>query len=257
MTSSAFVRYRRVRRQRAGAIAAGARPGARRSQVRTRSLHDKGETPEKFAAIAAQGITLYPQDGSGLSADMKMLVVSSAVEDTIPDVRAAKDKNIPIKKRAEVLADLLNAAKLSIAIGGTSGKSTVTGMTGWIMEKTGRGPTIVNGALMPNFESRAGLGNAVIGNSDVFVAEVDESDGSIAFFRPSVSVLTNITLDHKTLPELRGLFGGFLAAGKSVVLNLDDPESAALAAQYPESRDLRGRQPRAARFQCAGHQADG
>lgn len=192
---------------------------------------DKGDTPEKFEAIEAQGIKLYPQNGTGLAAGMDMLVVSSAVENTIPDVKAAKDLDIPVRKRAEVLADLLNSAPLSIAVGGTSGKSTVTAMTGWILDKTGKNPTIVNGAVMMGFHDRAGLGNAVIGGADVFVAEVDESDGSIAYFKPSVAVLTNISLDHKPLPELRGLFNNYLKEAKqNVVINLDDPESAALAA---------------------------
>src|SRR5262249_41758236 len=154
--------------------------------------------------------------------------VSSAVEDTIPDVKAAKGFNIPVRKRAEVLADLLNAAPLSIAVGGTSGKSIVTAMTGWILDKAGKNPTIINGAVMIGFHDRSGLGNAVIGGADVFVAEVDESDGSIAYFKPSVAVLTNISLDHKPLPELRNLFNNYLKeARQNIVVNLDDPESAA------------------------------
>ncbi len=192
---------------------------------------DRGETPEKFRVLEQQGFILYPQDGSGVRAGIipDLVIVSSAIEDTIPDVGAAKEKGIPIKKRAEVLAELFNAAPLSIAVGGTSGKSTVTAMTGWILEKAGLNPTVVNGAVMINFQHAGGIGNIAVGRPDIFVAEVDESDGSIELFNPSVAVLTNVSLDHKPMAELRRMFGAFVGrAGKAAILNLDDRESAGL-----------------------------
>jgi UDP-N-acetylmuramate--alanine ligase len=79
---------------------------------------DKGDSPDKFKSLEKLGIELLPQDGSGVQGDM--LVVSSAVEDSVPDVAAAKSKNIPIKKRAEILADLFNSYKTGISIAGTS-----------------------------------------------------------------------------------------------------------------------------------------
>ena len=76
-----------------------------------------------------------------------MLVVSSAVEPTILDVQAGLDRGIAIRKRAEVLADLFHRGT-GIAVGGTSGKSTVTGMIGHILNRTGRDPTVINGGMM-------------------------------------------------------------------------------------------------------------
>jgi len=190
--------------------------------------HDRGETPDKFAKLAAAGIQLHPQDGSGITEDITLLVVSSAVEPSVPDVKAALDRHIPIKKRAEILAEIFNEADLSIGIGGTSGKSTVTAMTGWILQQAGKNPTIINGAPMVNFPQE---GNAVIGDSSVVVAELDESDGSIALFWPRVSVLTNISIDHKPLEELQSLFGAYLAAGQAAVINLDNLHSTALVTQ--------------------------
>ena len=184
---------------------------------------DRGETPEKFKALEAQGFRLYPQDGSGITDQTGLLIVSSAVEESIPDVRAAKDKNISIKKRAEILAELFNAVETSIAIGGTSGKSTVTAMTGWILARAGKNPAVVNGAHMIDFDGR----NAVPGTGP-FVAEVDESDGSIALFNPSVAVLTNISLDHKSMEDLRSLFGGYISKSARAVINGDDRESVSL-----------------------------
>lgn len=184
--------------------------------------HDRGETPDKFAALAAEGIALFPQDGSGVSA-YDTLVVSSAVEETIPDVRAARAAGLPIRRRAEILADLFNAAR-GVAIGGTSGKTTVCGMTGWIFDRCGLDPVIVNGGIMRNFED-----NARAGAGEWFIAETDESDGSIALFTPAIAVLNNLTLDHKPIAALRPLFGDFLTRARSgAVVNIDDPEAAAL-----------------------------
>ena len=112
---------------------------------------DQGRTPEKFAWLERQGIALFPQDGSGVTSAAQVLVASAAVEDTVPEVVRAKELGCPRMTRAELLSTLFNRAPSSIAIGGTSGKSTVTGMLGWIMHQAGRDPTIMNGAVMKNF----------------------------------------------------------------------------------------------------------
>ncbi len=191
---------------------------------------DQGRTPEKFAWLEAQGFTLFPQDGSGIASASQVLVASAAVEDTVPELVRARELGCARMSRAELLARLFNAAPARIAIGGTSGKSTVTGMAGWIMHETGRDPTIMNGAVMKNF---AGPGvpfaSARVGAGGCFVSEVDESDGSIALYNPTVAVLLNVSLDHKSMEELRGLFGDFLARADVAAINLDDAESAALA----------------------------
>ena len=190
---------------------------------------DQGRSPEKFAWLEDQGFTLFPQDGSGITSPEQTLVASTAVEDTVPEVVRAKELGCERASRAELLAALFNAAPHRLAIGGTSGKSTVTGMTGWIMTEAGRDPTIMNGAVMKNFVSPdAPFASARVGKGSVFVSEVDESDGSIALYRPSVAVLLNVSLDHKSMDELRALFAGFLAAGEVAVINADDAEALAL-----------------------------
>src|SRR5690606_36349333 len=75
----------------------------------------------------------------------------------------------------------------------------------------------------------APFASARVGQGDVFVSEVDESDGSIALYRPKVAVLGNVSLDHKSLEELRQLFGDFLAHAEVAAINLDDEETAGLA----------------------------
>jgi UDP-N-acetylmuramate--alanine ligase len=103
-------------------------------------------------------------------------------------------------------------------VGGTSGKSTVTGMIGWILHACHRQPTVMNGAVMKNFVTpSAPFASALVGDPELFVSEVDESDGSIALYEPEIAVLTNISLDHKEMVELRGLFAGFLAAARKAV----------------------------------------
>src|SRR5262249_755603 len=125
-------------------------------------------------------------------------------------------------------------APLSIAVGGTSGKSTTTGMLGWILAQAGRDPTIMNGAVMKNFATpEIPFASAAVGRGDVFVSEVDESDGSTALFPPRIAVLTTGAHGHKSMEELRALFGTFVAraaaAGGRAVLNLDNAETRALA----------------------------
>jgi len=191
---------------------------------------DQGRTPEKFAWLESLGFDLYPQDGSGVVSAEQTLVASAAVEDTVPEMLRARDLGCPRMSRAELLATLFNAAPAGIAVGGTSGKSTVTGMIGWILTATGRDPTIMNGAVMKNFATPdAPFASARVGQGELFVSEVDESDGSIALYRPKVAVLGNVSLDHKSLEELRQLFGDFLARAQVAAINLDDAETAALA----------------------------
>lgn len=190
---------------------------------------DAGRLGAKFEFLEAQGIALHPQDGSGLAPGMT-LVTSAAVEATIPDVARAKELGLLHLTRPQLLAELLNEAVTSVAVGGTSGKSTVTGMIGWILHHAGRKPTVMNGAVMKNFVSpETPFASALVGDPDLFVSEVDESDGSIALYRPTVAVLNNVSLDHKEMDELRALFGGFLAAADKAVVNLDDQESRLLA----------------------------
>ena len=191
---------------------------------------DQGRTPEKFAWLESLGFLLHPQDGSGITSAEQILVASAAVEDTVPEMVRAAELGCRRMRRAELLSTLFNAAPLSIAVAGTSGKSTVTGMLGWILTACGRDPTIMNGAVMKNFAGPdAPFASARVGAANgPFVSEVDESDGSIAAYRPSIAVLNNVSLDHKSMEELRALFGDFLARAGTAVVNLDDAESAAL-----------------------------
>ena len=198
--------------------------------------YDQGLSPKKFDYLKAQGFSLFPQDGTGLVSPEQTLVASAAVEDTVPDVAAALKLGCQRLGRAELLSALFNQAGKSVGVAGTSGKSTTTGMIGWVLSDCGMDPTVMNGAVMKNFVSPDALfASALVGKSDVFVSEVDESDGSIARYDPFVAVINNIALDHKTMDELRALFGGFAGRAKHVVLNLDNDETLRLASDFPEA----------------------
>ena len=198
---------------------------------------DQGRNTERFDFLRAHGIALHPQDGSGVRRASQTLVTSAAVEETIPDVQAARRVGAAVTTRARLLADLFNAAALGIGVAGTSGKSTTTGMIGWILHRAGRSPTIMNGADMKNFvDAATPFASARIGAGEIFVSEVDESDGSIAFFDARIAVINNISLDHKSMDELRSLFRGFSVKAETVVLNLDNPETAALVPDLKPGR---------------------
>ncbi|ATY32591.1 glutamate ligase domain-containing protein [Sphingomonas psychrotolerans] len=201
-----------------------------------RSL-DAGRLPAKFDDLKRRGVGLFPQDGSGIVSPGQVVVASAAIEASVPDmVRAAALGNAQMT-RAELNAALFNAAPQSIGVAGTSGKSTVTGMIGWILHACGRDPTVMNGAVMKNFVSPQALfASALVGAGDAYVSEVDESDGSIALYWPKVAVLNNVSLDHMPMTQLIALFGAFIAKAGTAVVNLDNGEGAALAMTLPADR---------------------
>ncbi|HEX8421586.1 MAG TPA: Mur ligase family protein, partial [Sphingomonas sp.] len=201
-----------------------------------RSL-DQGRVPTKFDDLARRGVALFPQDGSGIASPDQLVIASAAVEASVPDMVAAARLGCDRATRAEMLSALFNASALPIGIAGTSGKSTVTGMIGWILHACGRDPTVMNGAVMKNFVSPdAPFASALVGDGEAFVSEVDESDGSIAAYRPRIAVLNNVSLDHKEMAELRRLFAGFIAGAEAAIVNIDNDEAAALAGALPAVR---------------------
>lgn len=198
--------------------------------------HDQGRTPEKFAALEDQGCVLHPQDGSGVVSASQIVVASAAIEESVPEIARANELGVLRMTRAELNSILFNTSGAGIGIAGTSGKSTVTAMLGWILHRAGRDPTVMNGAVMKNFvSSEQPQASAVAGGRSLYVSEVDESDGSIAFYRPAVGILLNVSLDHKGMEELRALFGDFLQRSRIGVVNADDPEALAL---LPRANDV-------------------
>ncbi len=182
---------------------------------------DKGENPAIKKALLNAGIKIYPQDGSGLSERTEYLIVSSAVENTIPEVQIALERQIPIKKRSEMLAEIFHSYPIRIAVGGTSGKTTITAMIGHILYEIGKEPTVINGGIMLNTYGKE-PSNLILGKGKICVIEADESDGSIELYHPTVAVVSNVSLDHKPIEELIPLFKNFInRAQTGSVLNAD------------------------------------
>ncbi|OHB36731.1 MAG: UDP-N-acetylmuramate--L-alanine ligase [Planctomycetes bacterium GWA2_40_7] len=170
--------------------------------------NDNKQTPEIFHKLESQGIKLYPQDGTGVESNMDFIVISSAVEEDNPDLKIATQKRIQSIKRSELLGNLFNN-KYGIAIGGSNGKTTVCGMASWILDRAGHDPTVIGGGYVKNYITDTFLGNARFGFSEKVVIEADESDGSLINYMPKVSVITDLSKDHKTVDELGGLFSRF------------------------------------------------
>ena len=185
---------------------------------------DGGERVEFFRSLAAKGVRICAQDGSALVSVPDVVVVSTAIEDDNPDLCAARERGIPVVHRSEVLAHLLHTAR-GIAVTGTSGKTTVTAMIGWMLERAGLRPTIVNGGIMNNFVPDHVPGNTVVGGGELVCAEADESDGSVVRFEPEVGVVTSISKDHKEVHEILELFERFVGQiGDVAILNSDYAE---------------------------------
>lgn len=155
-----------------------------------------------------QGIACFFQDGSGIKASTEVVVVSTAIEESNIEYQKAKEMGIPIMKRSELLA-AISLSKRTIAVGGTSGKSTTTAMIFHILQENGYSPSLMTGAGLTALQKQGLPGNAWVGESDWLVIESDESDGSIVNYYPEISVVLNVDRDHKEFDELMQLFSTF------------------------------------------------
>jgi UDP-N-acetylmuramate--L-alanine ligase len=173
-------------------------------------------------------ISCHPQDCSGVDKSVDALVVSTAVESDNPDILRAKELGIPIFHRSQVLAEWV-ASSRCIAVAGTSGKSTVTAMIFEILSQAGLGPSVITGGNLISLQERGFAGNAFAGESDLLVVEADESDGTLAEYRPEVGLLLNIEKDHKEIAELQALFRKFHDQSRYRVVNAAAPLFAELA----------------------------
>lgn len=183
------------------------------------------ETREK---LEAENIHCFVQDGSGITDGTDLVVVSTAVEDTVIEVQKAKQLNIPIIKRSELLA-LIAASKKTIAIGGTSGKSTTSAMLFDILERAGLKPSVISGAGLVSIIRQGKIGNAKVGSGEWLVIEADESDGSIVQYKPEIGLLLNVDKDHKEIDVLMDVFTTFKNNSRHFIVNRSHPLAAQLS----------------------------
>lgn len=177
-----------------------------------------GEYNETKEKLEVEGIRCFLQDGSGITSSTDLIVVSTAIEDSVTEVQRAKELQIPILKRSELLA-LVASSKKTIAVGGTSGKSTTAAMLFDILEYAGLRPGIISGAGLVSIIREGKIGNAKAGMGEWLVIEADESDGSIVHYKPEIGVLLNIDKDHKEIDALIDIFTTFKNNCKKFIVN--------------------------------------
>lgn len=178
----------------------------------------QGEYNETKEKLEAEGIRCFLQNGEGITEATDLVVVSTAIEDTVEEVQKAKRLNIPIIKRSELLA-LICKSKKTIAVGGTSGKSTVSGMLFDILEHAGLNPGFIGGAGLISIIEKGKIGNAKAGTGEWLVIEADESDGSIVQYHPEIGLLLNVDKDHKEIDVLMDVFATFKNNSKRFIVN--------------------------------------
>ncbi|BDW90117.1 UDP-N-acetylmuramate--L-alanine ligase [Thalassospira tepidiphila] len=182
--------------------------------------------------LRALGIKVFVGHKEENVEDAKVVVISTAVKPTNPEVVAARAAMIPVVRRAEMLAELMRL-KAAIAIGGTHGKTTTTSLVATMLDAAGLDPTVINGGIINSYGT-----NARLGEGDWMVVEADESDGTFVKVPSTISVVTNIDpehLDHwKDFDQLREAF-------KNFVQNIPFYGFAVLCIDHPEVQALIGR----------------
>ncbi|RYY52904.1 MAG: UDP-N-acetylmuramate--alanine ligase, partial [Chitinophagaceae bacterium] len=157
-----------------------------------------------------------------------LVVISTAVEETVEELQLAREKGIPVIRRSELLA-IIAASRKTIAIGGTSGKSTTSAMLFDIMENGGLEPGIISGAGLVSLIRQGKIGNAKVGKGEWLIIEADESDGSIVQYKPEIGLLLNVDKDHKEIDVLMDVFTTFRGNSKHFVVNRSHPLAAKLS----------------------------
>ena len=184
--------------------------------------------------LEAEGIRCFLQDGSGIDENTELVVVSTAIEDTVYEVQKAREYNIPVIKRSELLA-LIAKSKKTIAVAGTSGKSTTSAILFQILADAGLEPSIISGAGLTRIIKEGKIGNAAVGKGDWLIIEADESDGSFLKFYPKYAIVTNIENDHM---DHYGSEENIYLAFTEFLSNVKDGGAAILCMDSPKLRKL-------------------
>jgi len=174
------------------------------------------------------GIDIFPQDGSGISGLTDLVVFSTSLEGGHPELLKARGLNIPTKTRPEYLIELSSGYR-TIAVTGTSGKSTTAGLLAFLMYRLGIKPNFIGGGRVKQFVSSKSLGNHLVGDSDYLVIEACESDGMIINYKPEYTIILNLDLDHHPIDETGEMFNRLIRNTKAgVIINADDKNLAGI-----------------------------
>lgn len=191
---------------------------------------DQGKNVEVAARLRALGIELLPHDGTAVTAGIERFIYSTAVEATTPEMRAALTLGLTMVPRPALLAEIVNAGQPGVAVSGTSGKSTVTGMIGWVLRESGVTATVLGGAALVG----EGTSGCFISGPEggPVVAEACESDGTLIGYRPAIGLIHNVSRDHDELASLRTQFATFAGGTQRLLVNERCAEAAALGQRF-------------------------
>jgi UDP-N-acetylmuramate--alanine ligase len=216
-----------------GVAGAGMNPLARLMRSRGHDVRgsdrafDQGQNAEVERLLRSLGIALWPQDGTAITPDVDRFVFSTAVEADTPEMRAARALGVERVSRPQLLAEIVNDGRPGVAVAGTSGKSTVTGMLGWIVREAGLGATVLGGAALVG-DGSGGCFAAGPADGPV-IAEACESDGTLVGYRPAIGLVHNISRDHGEVDAVRGQFTAFADQSARLLVNVGCPEARVLA----------------------------
>jgi len=158
-----------------------------------------------YQLLKSKNIAIVPQDGSGIDGSFDFAVFSTAVEPDQPEVLKAKHLGIPVETRPQYLARIVTEFK-TIAVAGTSGKSTTAGLLAFLMQRLGMQPNFIGGGRVKQLRTEHNAGNAITGDSELLVIEACESDGTIVNYKPEHSIILNLELDHHSIEETTAMF---------------------------------------------------
>ncbi|MCF8479538.1 MAG: UDP-N-acetylmuramate--L-alanine ligase [Rhodospirillum sp.] len=175
--------------------------------------------------LRALGISVTVGHDAANLGDAQVIVVSSAVKSSNPEVVEARGRYLPVVRRAEMLGELMRL-KWSIAVGGTHGKTTTTSLVAQLLESAGLGPTVINGGII-----NARGTNAYLGTGDWMVVEADESDGTFTKLPATIALVTNIDPEHM---DFYGTFEKVREAFRTFVHNLPFYGFACMCIDHPE-----------------------
>ncbi len=205
----------------------------------TVSGSDLGENPNTFY-LASKGARIFRGHDAANVPEDAIVVATTAVSEENPEIRRARECNMPVFHRSDLLCEILHGEAMghetTIGVSGSHGKTSVTGMAGVVLTAGGVAPTIIAGGRIPEFESNAVLGK----DRKVAVAELDESDGTLLRYTPTHSVILNLELDHPDhygggMAQLEDTFRQYLRqlpAGSKVLFNVSCPNTKAILDEF-------------------------
>jgi UDP-N-acetylmuramate--alanine ligase len=222
-----------VRYHFSGIAGAGVNPLARLMRARGHQVQgsdrsfDQGKSRDVADELCALGIEVRPHDGSAITRDLDRVVFSVAVEADTPEMRRARELALERVARPALLAEIINGGHPSVAVAGTSGKSTITGMVAWLLREASLPATVLGGAARAD---ERGVGCLMAGpDGGPVIAEACESDGTLVGYRPTVGLVHNISRDHAEVEALRAQFAAFANNCRKLLVNAACPEASALA----------------------------